>query len=588
MSPQMIVRRRWIAAPLLALFCAAPVHADQLNPQQLLQDLKQGTATEKCIAADGVTTCEAPSSLFADALLAGLSDKDPEVRWHCARTIGTLGLDDAAIRRQLTALLADENAVVKAQAARTLARLGNPSEETIRGLVKLATDSDARVARVAVASIRQLQVDRKLVVEALVDVLDHEDQSVAMHGVDTMVEMGEQAVPFLQEALANDRAAYWAAIAVEQIGPPAKETLPSLVKLIRSDSDPQLRIQAMLAVASLGEADEPACQALTTVLNDSGSQDVTRAAAAYAIGTTGCTGATDSLRTAAGDDDELLSMVAAWALAKQSPDNPQAMQTAVEKLIAGLKSDKAIIRSAAARGLHKLEAPPELVGPALIAASNDPDPSVFANVIDALASLGPEVLDHAVPALQKPEYREVAIAVLTKLGPEAAPVANDLVSAFNDDTPEFNAELQLALAEIGAATPEVIRRLTQSLSSDQESVRNSAIYALGRLGPKASDATGALQKLVSSSDAFDSTSAAWALAYIHPDDPEVAKLVVPALIRSLGADREIIRFQAADALGKLGAEAKPAVPALKKRLASEESAMVVKQAIAEALEAIGQ
>ena len=59
---------------------------------------------------------------------------------------------------------------------------------------------------------------------------------------------------------------------------------------------------------------------------------------------------------AAKEDNQFLSMVAAWSLAKLHPDDADLKKQAVDKLNAGLKSDDEAIRQAADKGLKALEA----------------------------------------------------------------------------------------------------------------------------------------------------------------------------------------------------------------------------------------
>ncbi len=414
---------RWTGVLALVVATLIGVHHVQAeDAEKLVEQLKRGTPVEKCLAADRICSCEAPSAVIAEALRGGMQDKDPLVRWHCARTIGVVGLDDEATREQLVRGLRDDSPAVRIHSARALAQIGDQSPDTVRALVAMATNPDGRIARAAIAALREIQADRTMVVAAIADVLDSDEHAVAMHAVEALVERGAESVPFLTEALTNERAGYWAAIAIEQIGPDASATVPNLMKLLQKSSDLQVRVHTLLALAAIGEAAESECGQITDVLDNPEQDAAVRAAAAFALGSIGCAKADRSLREATAADSQLVSMIAAWALASIHPEDQGVLNVAVDRLTAGLGSNDARIRTAAAKGLNLLKPPPEVAGPALIAVASDPDPSVVANVIDALAGLGKPVLPHAVRALNNPELREVSLAVIARLGPDAAEV----------------------------------------------------------------------------------------------------------------------------------------------------------------------
>ncbi len=100
-----------------------------------------------------------------------------------------------------------------------------------------------------------------------------------------MQERGK-AVPLLKDALKQPETAYLACTAIEQIGPPAADTVPELTELLGKTKHSQLLIQTLLALASIGPAAEPAESAIVPLLNTSTDQTVP-VAAAYALGSIG-------------------------------------------------------------------------------------------------------------------------------------------------------------------------------------------------------------------------------------------------------------------------------------------------------------
>ena len=98
----------------------------------------------------------------------------------------------------------------------------------------------------------------------------------------TVAEAGPQAVPALIEALKNDKAAYWACVVLRDIGPEAKEAVPALTGKLQ-DPRPEIRREAVLALAAIGEVAAPAVPPIVALLDD----PQCRTAATFALGRLG-------------------------------------------------------------------------------------------------------------------------------------------------------------------------------------------------------------------------------------------------------------------------------------------------------------
>jgi HEAT repeat protein len=126
--------------------------------------------------------------------------------------------------------------------------------------------------------------------------------------------------------------------------------------------------------------------------------------------------------------------------------------------------------------------------------------------------------------------------------------------------------------DAAAAGPELVA----ALADDDPLVRGVAVRAVGELAP---DVPGGVQALIS---LFPDVDAMRAVARFGPGGAEA----VPALITALKHDDPTVRWQAARALGKIGAPAVPAVPELA-RLATSDPEPLVREHAAEALGDIG-
>jgi HEAT repeat protein len=258
------------------------------------------------------------------------------------------------------------------------------------------------------------------------------------------------------------------------------------------------------------------------------------------------------------------------------PQDRQATQTAAVALIAALRSDDKYVRSAAARGLAELDVDPAVAGPALVQALEDADPAVAGNALDALAALGPRVLDRAVPALSNPQRRHLALRLISRLGAQAkvaVPQIAELLSqsATSDADREFQRELRIVLAQMGPDASAAVPALIASLASDIPQIRNSSAYALGKI--RAAEAISPLRQLESSDDPQSRMVAVWALLQVTPDDAQLVARAVPMLVNALGSEQELVRLEAANTLGDLGAPARSSLDALRPLLRDESQAV---------------
>jgi RNA polymerase sigma factor (sigma-70 family) len=136
-----------------------------------------------------------------------------------------------------------------------------------------------------------------------------------------------------------------------------------------------------------------------------------------------------------------------------------------------------------------------------------------------------------------------------------------------------------SLGEIKGDDAAVIPALVQTLNDKVPDNRWVGCLALGEYGPSAETAAPALRAALKDPSADVRATAAIALIQIEPDNREQFNSLLPILSDSLTTDRtQNFRFPTAEALGDLGTNAKPAVPALlqgiKKSSGYEQRAML--------------
>ena len=517
-------------------------------------------------------------------LIKGLRSPDESARLEAIDTLGLMGPKAAEAVSPLRRLLNDDSAAVRAHAAESLGEIGAPAKSAAAALVSLVGDPEAAVCREAIDALARIRPGPELTIPLMSKVLkDAEDDSVRIRALSCLADLGEEAVPFLMEALKDDEAAYWACLVLSESGPGAKDAVPALTGLV-GDEEHEVAREAILALAAIGAPAAPAVPALVKALDD----DVNRVPAVYALGSIGNVpgDVKERIKRDARGADDVLQTVSIWALARWSPGNERLIRRATELLIERLTDEDPRAREAAARALIDLDPDPEIARPLMTKAMALASPEALDDILDALASLGEKAVPRLAEALKHEEVCAKAAAVVARIGPAAKDAVPALIEALGDENPQTRNEVLFALAAIGPGAEAAVPAATDALNDPDANVRYSACYALGKIGAAAMPAEAALQTNLDDDDRFLSMVSAWALARIHPECSETARKSVPLLADALAGPDALTRAQAAESLGCLGPLAKDAVAALRKALGDDNEQ--VRNAAAEALKAIGR
>ncbi len=289
------------------------------------------------------------------------------------------------------------------------------------------------------------------------------------------------------------------------------------------------------------------------------------------------------------------------------------LANSVPWLLARLRSHDPYVRERSAQALSELDANgPDVVG-ALFAGLDEPNKSVRNAVLASLLKLGGVTLPHALQAAKnpRPAIRAGAIDVLGQQVPQSSKVAAAILEATKDpnvlvrreavyqlyaldpqgkgvmpalimalgdpDRDSGGREATVAVRACGVlrsfghkASP-ALSALIQSLDSDDWQLRSVAEAAIAAMGPAGKAAIPRLMRLLQEQPANDppnnkinlQAGAVWALGKLGPD----ARIAVPMMIKALETDQDPrMRGAAAEALGNFGDGAKHAIPALRKAL----------------------
>jgi HEAT repeat protein len=560
---------------ITASITAATASADDNQLTAIQKKLATGSTTEQLQATDDLVAMGPAAKPAVPALIKALGAGDAQLQWHAARAISAIGPDAKDAVPTLTAALKNNDFMVRAYAANALESIGDASQPAGPALATLLADKNADVRRAAIDALVAIHLKSSTLVPILKQALEdaNMDPSIKVPVLSALVDCGDEGMQVLIDELKNDKAQYWAVIAIGGAGPKAKAAIPTLANLTQSQN-PAIRMQALMALGQIGADSKSATPQIVKALSD--PENSVRYAAAYTAGTIGAKEASGELAKQLDSDDHFLKMISAWSLAKINPDDKAGMQRAVELLVTGLKDPSKHVRSAAARGLFELHAPREMVISAMGEMMADKDPAVRANVADAFASLGEKAVPRLIKALESDDTQELANEVLHRLGPKAKDAVPALILELKDPNADYRREVEFTLASIGPDAKAAVPALLERMQTDTEPrVKYTACYALGKIGPAAAEAIPKLRENLTSDDKFLKTASVWALLHIQPEDKILRGLAVPLLAKALEeSDRELVKVESANALGLIGPLALPAVPALEKAAKEAESPQV--------------
>ena len=519
-----------------------------------------------------------------------MDDADATLRWHAARALGSIGPDAKAAIPALTARLKDEDPIVRAQSAFALGLMGDDAKPVAAELVGAVGDEEALVRRAALRALFRIKPDREVTRPLFLKLLQSSDPLTVTSVLHSMAELGADAVPAVADALEHPESRYFATLVVQEIGEPAKALVPKLTELVKAADEPELRMHAILALGAIGEPAQSAVPAITEQLKNDTS-NAAKYAAAYVLPKLDAKDAKADLQAVVteneGEDgDKFLHLVATISLTKMFPDDEQLQSQSVKAIVAGLQSEDKNIRRAAVQGLAESKASSDEVAPALVAAIAAADEATINDVVRALSAMGADAVPRVTRGLVNEKLRGYAAYILGNIGPDAQDEVPELVEAVDvEDDEQFRREVLFTLGRIGpAAAPAVDKIIGILESTEDERIIASACYALRHIGPEGAKAGPALVGIYNDGDNFQKMMAIWALLKVRPGYESVEKRAIPLLTDALSHQRSDIRAEAAQALGEIGPNANPALPALKK--ATEDENEVVRSAAKTAIELI--
>ena len=401
----------------------------------------------------------------------------------------------------------------------------------------------------------------------------------------------------------------------------ATKPVPELIGALESSTG-DARLEA---IEALGQRGTEAAAAVSALLEELDDDDVgVRAAAAVALGRIGAEG--DRVVPA------LISHFSDSGMVERFEPRYQVIpvfaiygtaaaefgEEAVDPLIEALSSDEQRVFLGAAVGLESLgeggaKAMPQILE--MLESDSVQRRNVAAGIIRGIGPAASEAIPSLVKRLRDENFHTQywACRALGAIGPASSVATDDLLERMSQGTVSVRRNAAMALGNIGPDIgPEAVAALVEAVNGDPMApVREEAVIALGKLKPFADKSVPVLKKALADPDFPAPTHAARSLWLLTGDADEAAKWLAKAmgdlthfqhavevlgemgpaaapavdrLIEALGERDPDDRVSAALALGRIGAPATKAEPALRKLLEDEKPH--VREAAQSALDAL--
>jgi HEAT repeat protein len=522
------------------------------------------------------------------AIREQLRDTDGRIRSSAIRAYGAISRDPTDVARVVAPLLGDESPDVRQAAVKTLEAIGRPAADAVFEHLQ-GTNAAARLPGLNVLQQIGWAASQPEIEELIHECASAPDTAVRTEALLALARWGRLTAAETRDLLhADDQSSRDAALsAILRAGPAAVENLADVVALVVSpesneQKNPTQRSLALAAIRSMKSAALPAVPELWRFSSELSSW------LRIEIGWT--------LLEIGADPNEIARLAAQYLLdVNQDGDisyrsgrlcvlaSPEEARSQVTRLLPHLAAESSTVKSAlfAIWGMapQAAGAVPELTS--LLVSSDHEIVSVASR---ALGDIGPAAAS-AVPALRSAfkrnepsTYRSSILLAFAKIGPAARSAVPDLIAEMKHPHPhyfhpppvgtqrqEWKLDLSVisVLTCIGDADPEVLSTLRSLLSSEVDEVQSAAMNALVRLTPDSPDLFGDLMHRLQNSRTTNRFSIIFAIGNMTID----RQAAVLPLMRELESDALQYRKAATWALGRIGRDARAALPALRRLLA---------------------
>ncbi len=505
-----------------------------IAPQDEAMFLKMAGQADGVVRKIGITALASiatPSDVVTQELRKGVKDAEPKIRETAIIALAKSNLPMSEKSQFIETALLDEGASVRAAAIVAMRKADLPGKEFAMRIAIRLEAAEPEAANAIVKALAALGSDATATLPSLLQCIDKPgiDQDLVAHA---LASFGGPAVPELLAAI---------------------------------EKQPQSEAVLSRALALIGE---PAVTAL--VQGMSSDNELIRTAATRAVGGVRPLNRSllETLAKGLGDSSPTIRTIAINALMAANKEAAFVQ----ERLLEALQDTAAEVRAAALQSLTIFEFAPEDIQTALSRGLSDSVPVVrvsAANVLAGLPKFHRGNMERLVDLMGDADGR-VRRASIQTVGKFDTKLIDDAmiqacVRALGDDDHTVRLAATEAVKALKLAAPSVLGAVAANLVDDQELLRAS-LDAISGFGDQAASLIPSVSGLVSHEKADVRAAAITALAEIDKDPQQLTGRLTEAL-----DDKEWeVRRIAGVALGKLGPEAKGAVPKLFRLLKNEE------------------
>ncbi|HEV7403535.1 MAG TPA: HEAT repeat domain-containing protein [Chthoniobacteraceae bacterium] len=536
-------------------FALSKIGAPALPP--LIAALEDANAPRRAGAARALGEMGPAAAAAAPALVKNVGHADETVRLETADALGQIGAPAVA---PLIAALPDPDEKVRQGAANALAQIGKPAIDAAKPLAALlAKETAVPVRAAALVALSRVGAAPEVAVPLLVEGALNDDAEVrhaAINGLLGNRALTEKAVSPLIAALRSDSLPrrQRVALVLGRMGPTAKPAVPSLIEHAHRETTEPAYGDALSAIGA------PAIPLLVEQIATRGTPaehewifKALRGIGAPAVG---------PLTAALASQNPAVRAGAASAFTGMSITAPEAI-----KALVALVGDKdPTVRAAALRAVSGIRSEQASVLPKVEAALGDPNPQVrqaAAAALAAMGAVGKLGVDGLLELLKDPDLttQRNTLQSIGSLGAGGAKAVPALIARL--EQADTRVATITALGQIGEASKPAVPKLVGYVENGPDEEKLAAVRALTGIGPASEPALPVLYKLLKASNRDVQIAAVESLVKLEPDDDKLLPVMLPLV---MAGNNNGLRRAAAGGLKRFGDKAQPAVPVLLKML----------------------
>lgn len=220
-----------------------------------------------------------------------LSDPNVGVRAFAATLAERMGEAAGDTVPELAALLSDPDVTARTHAIKALPKVGPAAVKAIPQILAALHDQEQWIRIGAAHALGELGGAHPETIPALITAFNDKKERVSAYAVQSLAKIGEPAVPALRTALTSNTkstrifAAETLAFMGARAGSEARSAAESLVELLSTEREWEVRFRAANALGLLGLSSLPVVNALTKALDD--DHEIVRLNARDALGKLG-------------------------------------------------------------------------------------------------------------------------------------------------------------------------------------------------------------------------------------------------------------------------------------------------------------